>query len=298
MQLTGNQGPRGAVRHARLPVKEKVTGSNPVGGAGSDEERSDGTVRKPAKRPSSNLGELWVRLPLVPMRSDAARRPRVVFLTAVCKTVAIKIVRRSAKGSTPSPPTVLLLDSMARWSIGQGHQPLTLKRRVRFPHGSLLPRRREVHEIAGWRNGRRAGLRSSSPWAWEFESPLGDWFSGNGKISQARQVSRRLFIRPVRPARYRGLGLAGGPVLGRVSYARRRWFDSPTRNLQCSWHGTQTGIAARLRVWCLWVRIPPVLLPPAPATCRQRPVVQRRRRLSHTEEMGVRLPPGRLDFAG
>ncbi len=62
------------------------------------------------------------------------------------------------------------------------------------------------------------------------------------------------------------------------------------------WHGTQTGRAARLRVWCLWVRIPPVLLrnSPTPAPCRQRPVVQWRRRLSHTEEMGVRLPPGRL----
>jgi hypothetical protein len=55
--------PRGAVWSARLTVKEKVTGSNPVGGA-----------------------------------------LRVVFLTAVCRTVALPFVRRSAEGSTPSTP--------------------------------------------------------------------------------------------------------------------------------------------------------------------------------------------------
>jgi hypothetical protein len=46
----------------------------------------DGTVRKPAKRASSNLVDLWVRLPLVPVAFL-----RVVFLTAVCKAVAFKL---------------------------------------------------------------------------------------------------------------------------------------------------------------------------------------------------------------
>jgi hypothetical protein len=46
----------------------------------------DGTVRKPAKRVSSNLTDLWVRLPLVPVD-----RFRVVFLTAVCKAVAFNL---------------------------------------------------------------------------------------------------------------------------------------------------------------------------------------------------------------
>jgi hypothetical protein len=45
-----------------------------------------GTVRKPAKRVSSNLADLWVRLPLVPVGCF-----RVVFLTAVCKAVAFKL---------------------------------------------------------------------------------------------------------------------------------------------------------------------------------------------------------------
>jgi hypothetical protein len=61
--------PRGAARSARHPVKVEAMGSNPIGGA--EGEKSDGkprgTVRKPAKRPSSNLGGLWVRLPLVPV---------------------------------------------------------------------------------------------------------------------------------------------------------------------------------------------------------------------------------------
>ena len=52
----------------------------------------DGTVRKPAKRPRPpfgrcpKLGELWVRLPLVPVTHF-----RVVILTAVCKAVAFKL---------------------------------------------------------------------------------------------------------------------------------------------------------------------------------------------------------------
>ena len=50
--------------------------------------------------------------------------------------------------------------------------------------------------------------------------------------------------KPGVPGSIPGPGTAGGPVLGRVSYARRRRFDSPTRNSRCSWHGTLTGIAA------------------------------------------------------
>ena len=90
------------------------------------------------------------------------------------------------------------------------------------------------------------------------------------------------------PGSMPGPGTAGGPVLGRVSYARRRRFDSPTRNCRCSWHGTLTGIATRSRAWCLWVRIPPVLLTAI------RPVVQRPGRLSTHRIAQVRVLPGRL----
>src|ERR1700677_4000540 len=58
-----NERPRGAAWSARHPVKVEIVGSNPIGGA--LEMSKHGTVRKSAKRPSSNLGDMWVRLPLV-----------------------------------------------------------------------------------------------------------------------------------------------------------------------------------------------------------------------------------------
>jgi hypothetical protein len=134
-----------------------------------------------------------------------------------------------------------------RSSIGTGHQPLKLERRVRFPHGPL-------DDSPGGGTGRRAGLRRTCP-------------RGVGvRISLRRLILLQAGRCPAGPHKsgvpgsIPGPGTAGGPVLGRVSYARRRRFDSPTRNCRCSWHGTLTGIATRSRAWCLWVRIPPVLL--------------------------------------
>jgi hypothetical protein len=61
-------------------------------------------------------------------------------------------------------------------------------------------------------------------------------------------------IKPALPVRYRGLGHAGGLVLGRVSYARMPRFDSRARNRQereltqgIRRHGTRIGIAIRSR---------------------------------------------------
>ena len=56
--------PRGAAWSARLPVTQEIAGSNPVEGAFD----SSGAVRKSAKRPSSNLGDLRVRIPDGPLR--------------------------------------------------------------------------------------------------------------------------------------------------------------------------------------------------------------------------------------
>jgi hypothetical protein len=53
---------RGVARSTRLVVSEEIGGSNPPGGAGCRARR---TVRQSAERPSSNLGDLWVRLPPV-----------------------------------------------------------------------------------------------------------------------------------------------------------------------------------------------------------------------------------------
>ena len=71
--------------------------------------KADGTVRKPAKRPSSNLGDLWVRLPLVPWLIW------VVFLTAACKAVAINC---EAVGERFNSFTTHFL-FLAPWSTGQ-----------------------------------------------------------------------------------------------------------------------------------------------------------------------------------
>ena len=63
-------------------------------------------------------------------------------------------MRRKAKGSTPSPPTVGSRRRSVR--LSEGHQPLKLERRVRFPHGPL-------DDSPGGGTGRRAGPRSTCP---------------------------------------------------------------------------------------------------------------------------------------
>ena len=57
--------PRGAAWSARLPVTQEIAGSNPVEGAFD----KNGAVRKSAKRPSSNLGDVRVRLPPAPLEN-------------------------------------------------------------------------------------------------------------------------------------------------------------------------------------------------------------------------------------
>jgi hypothetical protein len=54
-----------------------------------------------------------------------------------------------------------------RSSIGSGHQPLKLERRVRFPHGLL-----DDSPGGGMADARASEARA--PEAWEFESPPGD----------------------------------------------------------------------------------------------------------------------------
>ena len=68
--------PRRAVRSARHPVTVEIVGSNPI----EDAYRQVDAVRNSAKRRSSNLRGLWVRLP-------PALLHWVVFPTAACKAV-------------------------------------------------------------------------------------------------------------------------------------------------------------------------------------------------------------------
>jgi hypothetical protein len=88
---------------------------------------NDGTIRKLAKRPSSNLGDLWVRLPLVPLHSRiegwcSSRRP-VNPLPLNCESVGERF--NSFTTHFPSGPVVYWL----------GHHPLKVKKGVRLPSG-------------------------------------------------------------------------------------------------------------------------------------------------------------------
>jgi hypothetical protein len=93
----------------------------------------DSTVRKPAKRRSSNLRDS--------VSSTLTRATDwVVFLVAACKTVVTKQARWTTRGSIPSRPTEL------KWPVRltAGCETLILAMRVQFPHGSL--------NIAKWWN--------------------------------------------------------------------------------------------------------------------------------------------------
>ena len=107
-------------------------------------------------------------------------------------------------------------------------------------------------------------------------------------------------IRPTRPARYRGLGLRdcgwAGARPGFISPASVVRLPGPQLLVIRSIDGTvrEPGIAIGSRIRCLWVRSHPCYSDRNEQKGRRCPVVQWRRHLSHTEETGVRLPPGRL----
>ncbi len=88
------------------------------------------TVRKPEKRPSSNLGELFVG-------STPTRATRCFASAGHWRAqVAVTHPPSGIAGSTPARRTAL-----ARSSIGSGRRPLKPQGRVRFPHGSLNDQR-------------------------------------------------------------------------------------------------------------------------------------------------------------
>ena len=135
--------------------------------------------------------------------------------------------------------------------------------RVRIPPGALVERRS--------RKGASAGQRSAQVAVTHPPSGI----AGSSPARRTRFASRHQRI-PRRGGRPAGSHKAGPPG------------STPGPGTRIRRHGTQTGKAARSRAWCLWVRIPPVLL--------VRPVVQRQRHLSYKEGRGVRFPPGRLDL--
>lgn len=144
----------------------------------------DGTVRKSAKRRSSNLREA---VGSTPSRATV----RVVFLAAACKAVVKKTsevvderfdsfttnlfllaklsamkppVHSRTAGSRWSPLPLLTQASIrsARSSIGPGRRPLKPQRRVRFPHGPLIRPSGETGKHATFRPSCPYGLGSST----------------------------------------------------------------------------------------------------------------------------------------
>jgi hypothetical protein len=110
-------------------------GSNPIGGAEGrmSDGKPSGTVRKPAKRPSSNLGDLWVRLPLVPVcdvidriKGWCSSRRSVKPLPSIGEAVGERF--NSFTTQFRDGPVVY-------WP---GRHPLKVEKRVRIPSGLLF----------------------------------------------------------------------------------------------------------------------------------------------------------------
>ena len=159
--------PRGAARSARLPVEQEIAGSNPAG----DACRRNGAVRKTAKRRSSNLRDLRVRLPPAPLAGlCSSRRP--------VKPLSEKQVRWTTRGSIPSQPTwPSLLAARPK------HGPFVYRHRTPAPQageaGSTPARATEkndqVVELADTRRSERRAPHGAlgvrlSPWSLEANS--------------------------------------------------------------------------------------------------------------------------------
>ena len=132
-----------------------VESSSPCQGEGrgfeSRQTRWNGTVRKRKSGEVQTFVILRVRLPPLPLET---RVGWALACPSGCNPPA------SAVQVQLLPDALKEGEDSARSSIGSGHQPLTLARRVQFPHGSL------------WRNGgirpsgatgRHATLRTSCP---------------------------------------------------------------------------------------------------------------------------------------
>ena len=157
--------PRGAAWSARLPVTQDdhpsggARGSNPVEGARDDR----GAVRKPAKRRSSNLRDLRVRLPPAPLDRTSVGWASASPTACDHRCAAVPEPARKAMQVQLLPGA---LDT-ARSSIGTGRWPLKPEGRVRFPHGPLS-------NMTMWWNWQTRDGQNVVPLRhWEFESPRG-----------------------------------------------------------------------------------------------------------------------------
>ncbi len=252
-----------------------------------------GTVRKLAKRRSSNLRELWVRLPT--RATEIVNR--VVCLTAACKAVVHEIseVDDERFNSFPTHWSCgFCYRSSARSSIGSGRQPLKLERRVRFPHGSLARACRPSGELVDTRRSERRAVE-----AWEFDSPLGQFVEADTNRRRWASAQRSL-ISSDRRVRLPDLQLAAGYAnrqSGEVESLVILWVRRPPRLLDPGHGNAASGEVESHRDFC---RFDVRLLGKGEDRFESRRIVLTRaagpmgRHLACNQEIGVRLPGGPL----
>jgi hypothetical protein len=137
-----------------------------------------------------------------PTRATRGWSSRVVFLTAACKAVAFKLWGGRRKVQLLHHPLAVL-----------DRGPFVYRQRTLAPQageaGSTPAR--TTGRLAGWRNGRRAGLRSTCPRGVGVRVSPRRLMDRCGHARFPGEAGARLaFMRPIRPARYRGLGLRVG----------------------------------------------------------------------------------------
>lgn len=141
---------------------------------------------------------------------------------------------------------------MARSAIGRlpGSQP---GEEGSTPSRAALLARNSNDRVAELVDARASGARAFK--AWEFDSPLGHL----SVFTDLTQAGRRS-VGPHEadfPVRFRGLGLRAGRcsaefhMLGRCGST-----PMPVTSADSRRPGRQTGKAASMRCWCVWVRLP------------------------------------------
>ena len=176
---------------SRALVTRREERPEPRAGRPVEQRSRHGAVRKPAKRPSSNLGDCG-------FDSRPCHLMTCVGWASASPTACKAASPKGYAGSTPARRT----DNTARSSIGIGYQTLDLVRRVRFPHGLLDD---HVVELVDTRRSERRAARHGSS-----SLPLVTDDCRRGRCPTGSHKAGP-------PGSIPGPATAGGPVLIRAS---------------------------------------------------------------------------------
>ena len=195
----------------------------------------------------------------------------------------VSVGHRQAQAAVTRPPSALQVRLLpgtlsARWSSGQGHQPLTLERGVRFPYGLLLTKWWNRYTHGPQKAAPRKGLGSST-------LPLvTDGYWPSTQIRQSGQFERLVTWLWVRlPPRL----LTIGPVVqwrGRLAHIQESDGSSPSGITRCWGRMCQGGEAASQATW----------MGSIPIVSTHTPMVKRTSSLATNETFQVRVLVGVL----